>query len=287
VRRPILGLVIAFALAGIILVVVMGDDLSRPATRIVGKPPPDLHATSVRIATSPNEFVSGWFSRGTRGIGAILLLHGVRSDRTQMLARGRFLTKAGYSVLLIDLPAHGESSGARITFGVHEAEGVKAALEYLRGELPSERIGVIAVSLGAASLVLSKAAPATRAVVLESMYPTITEAVQDRLTIRLGPLGRYLAPLLVWQLPLRLHVSPDQLRPIVEVSTLGAPVLIVSGTSDRHTTWAETERIFQAAQEPKELWPVEGAMHVDLYAYNPEAYQLKILTFLRKYLRDG
>jgi len=42
-------------------------------------------------------------------------------------------------------------------------------------------VGVIGVSLGAASLVLAKPDPAPSAVVLESMYPTIEEAVSNRL----------------------------------------------------------------------------------------------------------
>lgn len=202
-----------------------------------------------------------------------------------MIGRARFLQRAGYAVMLIDLPAHGESSGDRITFGLREAEGVKAALGFLRRELPGERIGVIGVSLGAASLVLSKVVPAPSAVVLESMYPTIAEAVSDRLVMRLGAVGAEVAPLLLWQLPLRLGITADQLRPIAEIPALDAPVLIVSGTLDGHTTLAEARRLFEAAREPKEFWPVDGAAHVDLHEYAELPYEARILRFLDRYLR--
>lgn len=138
----------------------------------------------VRIDTVPGQFVVSWFARGDPSRGAALLLHGVRADRTQMLARARFLAKAGYSTLLIDLPAHGESPGERITFGGRESDGVKAAMAFLRGELPAERIWIIGVSLGAASAILADLQPPPRAMVIESMYPTIEEAVSDRLTAR-------------------------------------------------------------------------------------------------------
>jgi uncharacterized protein len=284
-RRALIATVVLLLLATIVVAGV-GEALSRPAARSIGDAPADIRASSVRIPVSSEEFVSGWFARGSPGSGAVLLLHGVRADRTRMLGRARFLGAAGYSVLLIDLPAHGESSGERITFGAREAAGVTAALAYLRRELPNERVGVIGVSLGAASLVLSKPLPAPTAIVLESMYPSIAEAVADRLVMRLGPFGHELAPLLLLQLPLRAGVTAEQLRPIVAVSTLGAPVLIASGTKDQHTTWAETERIFAAAQQPKELWAVEGAAHVDLHSYNPAAYEAKILRFFSKYLRN-
>jgi fermentation-respiration switch protein FrsA (DUF1100 family) len=280
-------ILIAFAALSVLSVAAVlgaGEMLSRPASRAVGEAPTDLGATSVRIPTSPTTSVAGWFARGT-GRGAVLLLHGVRADRTQMLGRAEFLRAEGYSVLLIDLPAHGESSGERITFGAHEGAGVLAALGYLRANLPGERVGVIGVSLGAASLVLSRPTPSPSAVIVESMYPTITEAVADRLVTRLGPVGNAIAPLLLWQLPLRTDVTAAQLRPIVAIAEWQAPLLVASGTEDQHTTWQETERIFAAAQQPKELWAVPGAAHVDLYAYAPAAYKGRVLKFFARHLR--
>ena len=279
-----------FAVAIAVLLVIglvfgAGEVLSRPAKRDIGQAPPDLHAETVRLPLSPTESVSGWFARGS-GRGSILLLHGVRANRTQMLDRARFLLAEGYSVLLIDLPAHGESSGKRITFGAHEAAGVTVALRYLRDEVPGESVGVIAVSLGAASLVLSRPSPRLSAVVLESMYPTIAEAVANRLDMRLGPVGSFFAPLLLWQLPLRAGITEKDLRPVVAVSDLRAPLLVASGTEDQHTPWPETKRIFAAGHQPKELWAVQGATHVDLYSYDPVAYKARILKFLATHLRN-
>jgi fermentation-respiration switch protein FrsA (DUF1100 family) len=283
--RRVLLILIALALLAVGSLLAVGEVLSHPAHRHIGAPPPDLHATSVVIPTTGSETVAGWLVRAEPGRGAILLLHGVRSDRRQMANRARFLSKAGYSVLLIDLPAHGESTGEHITFGKHEAGGVRAALAYLHRELPNEKIGVIGVSLGAASFVLADASPTPDAVVLESMYPTITNAVEDRLAIRLGPLGRDLSPLLLWQLKLRLGTTPEQLRPVAAIHNLQAPVLIAAGAIDQHTPIAETKRIFAAANEPKSLWIVPGAAHVDLYSFSPRAYQERVLPFFAKYLQ--
>ncbi|MGZ8184758.1 MAG: alpha/beta hydrolase [Methylobacter sp.] len=264
-----------------------GEMLSRSAHRTIGNPPSDLLAEPVELRTATNGAISGWLVRGKTGLGAVLLLHGVRADRREMIGRAKFLNRLGYSVFLIDLPAHGESSGARITYGFCEAEGVNVALSYLSREFPSEKIGVIGVSLGAASLVFSNPTAAPSAVVLESMFPTIEEAVADRLNLHLGSQGSSLAPLLLWQLPLWLGVSAEELHPITALASLHAPVLIASGAMDRHTTLAETKRIFEAAPAPKELWVIEGAAHVDLYVFEPDAYKEKISTFLAKYLRHA
>ena len=71
--------------------------------------------------------VHGWLLRGVRGHGMVLLVHSLRSNRVEMLSRARFLNQQGYGVLLIDLRAHGETPGERITFGIQEAEDVDAA----------------------------------------------------------------------------------------------------------------------------------------------------------------
>jgi uncharacterized protein len=284
-RRSVLLACATLVLAAAVGVLAAGAWLSRPAQRNVGPAPADLGAVAVRLPVSATLSLAGWYARGT-GRGAVLLLHGVRGDRAQMLGRARLLRAAGYSVLLVDLPAHGESGGARIGFGAREGAGVRAALRFLRDALPGEPIGVIGVSLGAAALVLSRPSPAPDAVVLESMYPTLADAVANRLALRLGEAGRLLAPALLWQLPLWLDdLSADDLRPIVALADLAAPVLIASGTQDRHTTWAETLRLFDAARPPKALWAVQDAAHVDLHAHDPDAYRARVLAHLAQHLR--
>ncbi|SFI63883.1 alpha/beta hydrolase [Nitrosomonas sp. Nm34] len=289
-----IALIILIVICGIAVIaigIMAGGELCRPAQRSVGSPPADLPVETFTLQSPPNEtselVVSGWLIRGAPGMGVVLLLHGLRNDRRQMLDRVRFLVRAGYSVMLIDLPAHGESSGEYITFGYREAEGVEAAMRNLVESFPHEKIAVIGVSLGAASLVLSKASPAPSAVVLESMYPTIEEAIARRLQKRLGPLGSLLTPLFLWQLPIRLGVTADRLRPITNLAALHSPVFIMSGSEDLHPTVAETQCLFESANSPKELWIVEGAAHINLHAHNPKEYEARVSAFLQKYLRDG
>ena len=64
-----------------------------------------------------------------------------------------------------------------------------------------------------------------------------------------------------------------------------APLLIASGTEDLHTRWPETERLFAAAKEPKVLWPVKGAAHVDLHDFDAAAYEARLGPWLHTQLR--
>ena len=102
-------------------------------------------------------------------------------------------------------------------------------------------------------------------------------------------IGAVFTPVLTWLfqflLPPILGVSPAELRPIDRIGQVRAPVLVVSGTADTHTTIAETEALFARAPEPKRYWAVTGAAHVDLERYDPEAYWRVVLPFLTDNLR--
>jgi pimeloyl-ACP methyl ester carboxylesterase len=282
--RWIAALILVIALAAGMFWVAC-DQLSAPVQRTVGDPPPDLGARNVEFPSTSGSVVHGWLSPGLPGQGAVLLLHGVRGDRRDMLSRAEFLHKAEYGVLLIDLQSHGESRGRHITFGYLESRDVTAALEFLRKQFPAERIGVIGASMGAAAFVLAKGRPPVSAVVLESMYPTIDQALSDRLRLHLGPLGPCLSPLFEMLLQPQLGITAADLRPIDRMRGLNTPVLIAAGSRDSHTTPQETGAIFAAALPPKQLWLVQGAAHVDLHAFSGQKYERRTLEYFAQYLR--
>lgn len=77
----------------------------------------------------------------------------------------------------------------------------------------------------------------------------------------------------------------DQLRPIDAMSHLACPVFVIGGGSDLHTTADETRRLFAAACEPKQLWLVEGAAHVELHAAAKTEYEQQVARFFALHLR--
>ena len=263
-----------------------GSALSAPVNQTIGTLPSDLHGQSVQFSSQSGSLIHGWLLTGQKGAGVVVLMHSVRSNRLSMVDRARFLSRTGYSVLLFDFQAHGESPGQHITFGYLESKDAQAAVQYIRDKLPDEKIGVIGVSMGGAAALLASPPLDVKALVLEMVYPTIDEAIADRFKIRLGAWGEALAPLLSLQLRPRLGVSANQLRPIEHVASLREPKLFIVGAEDQHTTLAESKRMYDAASEPKEIWVVDGAAHTDLHARAGAEYERRVLAFLRKNLRS-
>ncbi|MBC7930248.1 MAG: alpha/beta hydrolase [Rubrivivax sp.] len=279
------GAIAAAVLLVLIVAWMAGTSLSAPAPKKIGDLPPDFKGREVELRSESGALLRGWFLPGRAGAGAVILMHGVRASRLDMIPRARLLSSAGYAVLLFDFQAHGESTGAAITTGYLESRDARAAIDFVRGETPGERIGVIGVSMGGAALALAEPAPRVEAAVFEMVYPTIEQAIDDRLRMNLGGWGVVFRPLLTAQLKLRLGISAEDLRPVDRVGSAPYPKLFIAGAEDKHTTLEESRQLFAAAGEPKEFWIVEGARHQDLHALRRREYEERVQGFFEKHLR--
>ncbi len=268
-------------------VVGVGLFLSAPKPSSVGRAPPDLGAEDVLIHSPSGTTLHGWWVPGAHG--AVMLMHGNGGNRRQMLARARVLHGQGYAVLLYDSQAHGETPGARITYGKREGIDAVAALQFVRARAPGQSVAAIGISLGGAAALLSPEPLAVDALVLEAVYPDIGSALSNRLRIGLGPvLGRVMTPVLTplfeTLLPPLLGVTPAELRPIDRVGQVTAPLLILCGTIDRYTPLTEAQALFDRVSAPKQFWAVEGAAHVDLEQFDPPAYWSRVNSFLGSHI---
>ncbi len=82
---------------------------------------------------------------------AIIVAHGMSSNRTQLWEDARVLTAAGFGVLLFDWPGMGESEG-QIVLGSHERAAFAACVDFLASRPEVQRIGAYGFSHGAALL---------------------------------------------------------------------------------------------------------------------------------------
>jgi uncharacterized protein len=276
----IAALASALPFCALLVAIAVGSIATSPARARIGPPPADLPAQTVTMASGSGYALAGWFVPGTPRAGAVLLLHGVRANRLEMLERARFLHRRGLAVLLFDFRASGESAGNAITFGHLEARDARAAFDALRLRAPGEKIGVIGMSMGGASAILAEPPLEADAMVLEAVYASFQDAVEDRLALYFGPLGRLLAPALVWQVKPRLGFDPAELRPVDRIARLSMPILLIAGASDHHAPLTGMKLLFEHASAAKELWIVPGAAHVDFHRYAKADYEARISAFL-------
>ena len=243
-----------------------------------------LSVESVVIPSSSGAKLAGWFLPAV-GRGAVLLLHGAKSNRLILVERMRFLRDAGYSTLAIDFQAHGESTGDRITMGQLESLDARSALKWLRARLPGEPVAALEISMGGSALLIGSPIEAD-AVIVESTSIDAASAISNRLALAFGPLGRLFTPFALGAMRIAAGIDASKLRPLDGIARLHQPIFIMTGAEDQKTTVAEGRALFAAANPPKRYWETPGAQHWDLAFVGGDAYRERLLDFLASTLRS-
>jgi fermentation-respiration switch protein FrsA (DUF1100 family) len=274
---------ILLLLSGVVFAWFVGSLLVAPHPTTVSLPP-TFAGTEATFPSTSGAQLRGNLLRGQSGKGVVILMHGVRGNRGAMADHAAFLHRAGFSVLLFDFQAHGESSGSKITSGHLESMDATAAVKFARATFPAEKIAALGSSLGGAAVILAQPPIELDAAILELVYPDIDTAVKNRIAIVLGDWARPFSFMLVWQFKPRLGINPASLSPAEKIAHLACPKFILAGAKDRHTTIADTQLLFARAQPPKELWIIENAAHQNLHTVAGTEYEKRIVAFLEHHL---
>jgi dipeptidyl aminopeptidase/acylaminoacyl peptidase len=228
----------------------------------------------------------GWFFRSEQpGAPAVVYAPGTALDQRSGLSLVPALHTAGYHVLLFSYRGHGLSDGNRwgFTYGDAESRDLDAAVRYLQSA-GSRQVGVIGYSAGAASSIISAARnPGIRAVVAVAPFTCIDDIWR---TNRPAIVPQALLDLTLRLTELRKGFRRGDVCPVEAIGRIAPrPLLVIHGTDDRRITQAQARRLFDAAEEPKSLWLVEGATHPSVR--DPALDQLlpDVIAFLDAALR--
>jgi dipeptidyl aminopeptidase/acylaminoacyl peptidase len=245
---------------------------------------------NVQMRTSDGIDLNGWYIPPRDNPGAVLIyLHGLGGNRQKMLPLAAILCQHGYGALLIDSRNHGESGGSLTTLGYDEPLDAQAALDFLltRPDVNAEQIGIVGVSLGAVTAIRAGAQiPQLRAVVAQAAFTSIEEnvAVGVRQITGLPPFP--FAPLVIFFGEQETGLSIRQVRPIDDIAQI-APraVLLMHGEQDRLLAPDNSQRLYDAAAEPKELVYFPSSPHGSLTASDQVLWETRTVAFLDRYLR--
>jgi fermentation-respiration switch protein FrsA (DUF1100 family) len=207
--------------------------------------------------------------------GIIVHFHGNFGNVSNHFPCSYFLTEHGFDVLVFDYQGYGGSEGR--PHPKRTLEDGLATLTYVstRNRNPQGGIGIFGQSLGAA--VAAGVAAKNRevkAVVLEagfSSYRSIARDVAKR-------------SVLTWILypfyPPLLGTKYDAIRAVQNISP--TPVFFIHGSQDRTVPLKMSEALFKKAGEPKRLWVVPGAGHLECHAKAGKKYEEEISDFFSK-----
>jgi fermentation-respiration switch protein FrsA (DUF1100 family) len=170
-----------------------------------------------------------------------------------------------------------------VTLGALEWIDLQSAVDYLetRDDVDPERIGAFGLSLGGSVAILAAAKdPRIRAVVADSAFSDATNVISRGFKLIFHLPSFPFAPITVrfaeWKTGARVHA----IRPANVIGQISPrPILLIQGEEDSLVTPKNASENFAAAREPKEIWWVPGADHVEASAIMREEYEDRIVAF--------
>ncbi len=265
------------------------DALLYPRHTEPSKTPVDygLTAETVRIPVDDIELVA-WFIPPTEAANGatLIIVHGFGGNRGALLEQAVAMHEVGYGALLLDMRNHGESDDVISTWGPAEATDVIAAYNYLltRSDVDPSRIGLVGKSMGGAAAALAAAQlPDLAVLVLESTYSSLEENLPNILP-GIARTPGFLAPYIFKRMDAATTEPLTEVLPAETVKSLHMPLLVIHGERDQLVPTEQGRAIFAAANEPKQLYIVPGAGHLDIFTVDPAAFTTQMRAFLAEYL---
>ena len=200
----------------------------------------------------------------------ILYLCGRGGSKTHYnnLARIKGFQQLGFSVLVIDYRGYGLSEGTLPNESRLYADS-SAAWDYLTKtkNIAPEQIIIYGESLGGAIAIdLALKQPRTAGLIVQSSFTSMVEQVNQAYPqLRIFPLDQI------------LH---QRFESVAKVKSLAVPVLYLHGTSDSIVNYQMSHKLFYASSEPKMLFLIPEAEHLNLYKPGKDSYLKAIARFV-------
>jgi uncharacterized protein len=243
--------------------------------------------SDVAITVADRAQLRAWYIEPEHPNGrAVALFHGVTDTRRGVAGFGELFLADGYSILLPDARAHGESGGAIATYGVLEAKDIALWADWLKQRNTGCIYG-FGESMGAGLVLQSlREHAAFCAVIAESPFSDFRHAAYDRIAGRSGvprPLTRVLAALPVeigfLYARVRYGIDLSLASPKDAVAHSTTPVLLIHGLADRNLLPDNTERIQHARESDLDIWFVPGAAHCGAWSTVGDVFNRRVLGY--------
>lgn len=225
-----------------------------------------------------------WFPQGDCK-KVVICFHGYTSQGMKdYIGLSGYYLKNGYSMLLVDERAHGESEGKYIGFGCLDRHDALKWMNWVVRKCGEDaEILLHGTSMGGATVLMSSSLELPKQVkgivsdcaftspkevfshVLKSMYhmpafPTMQLA--DFLNRKLSGYGL------------------DECNAAREVKNAKVPVLFIHGTGDTFVPCSMCNTMYENCSSPKKKLLIEGAAHAECYYKDTDAYESILTEFI-------
>lgn len=210
--------------------------------------------------------------------GTVVHCHGNFGNVSSHYMGSQYLTAYGFDVIVFDYQGYGGSQGRPSPKRTIE-DGI-AMVRYAQANLrePSTGVVVLGQSLGGAvASVVAAKERLVKAVVLEAPFYSYSSIARD--VLRRSFITWPLYPIY----PLLLGRTYNPSKWVEKISP--TPVLFIHGNKDTVVPSWMSEKLYARANEPKRLWIIDGANHLECRYRKGKEYEEAIANFFSEALQ--
>lgn len=225
-----------------------------------------------------------WYPQGDKQ-KVVICFHGYTSEGTKdYIAISDYYFANGYSMLLVDERAHGQSEGKYIGFGcLDRKDGIKW-INWILEEC-GEKVQILlhGTSMGGATVLMMSGLSLpgqVRGIVSDCAFTSpkevFTHVLKNMMHMPAFPMMQ-ISEVLNRSLA---GYSLDECNAAREVKKATVPILMIHGSADTFVPAYMCDEIYENIASPKKKLIVEGAAHAESYYKDMEAYEKALTEFI-------
>lgn len=222
--------------------------------------PTNLQFEDIYFTSDDGTKLHGWFCPCDKPRGVVLLAHGNAGNVALRVDWLRHLqNQAKLSVLIFDYRGYGRSEGVATVEGVlKDSQAARAKLCEL-AKVEADQLILMGESLGGAIVIELAAEVAPRGLIIQSTFSSLRDVADVHY------------PKLSWLVP------EGKLNSVERISKYRGPLLQSHGKLDRTIPFSLGQKLFAAANEPKQFIEIKRADHNN---WLTDAYERQLGEFI-------
>lgn len=205
---------------------------------------------------------------------------------SDLLGISNFYLAHGYSVLLVDERAHGDSEGTYIGFGCLDREDAMEWIRYVIGQTGEDcEICLHGVSMGGATVLMTSGLSMpgqVKAIVSDCAFTSAWDVFAHVLKTMYHIPALPILAAADQMVQKQAGYSLKQCNASGEVKKADVPILFIHGNRDTFVPYRMCYELYHNCASRKDIMIVDGASHAESFYKEQERYERKLDAFLKK-----
>lgn len=215
-----------------------------------------------------------WLPHADKNAPTLLYFHGTFRTLSENMHKIEALREAGFAVLAVEYRGWGLSTPITPSEQTILQDADVAWAELQRREPRAKRRVIYGHSMGSGVAVdlasRLRAKTDYGALILESAFTSFTDVARET-----GYFAQYL-----------VLFNSERFASLEKIARVQAPLLMIHGSADTTIPMRLGEKLFAAANSPKQWLTIEGGAHSDLDQIGHAQYQAMLQSFMNQYVLE-